>query len=117
MDGSGSEVLTEEEKLVAELDLLSIRYLSRLAHAAVNWPAPAENDRARLDALVGGGGDFVQQLDLTDLGSKPGSPVFQSSTIREELPLCISTFQMGTNTTFQYNSDTLTILLRVMELW
>ena len=29
MNGSGSEIPTEEEKLVAELDLLGIRYLSR----------------------------------------------------------------------------------------
>ncbi len=32
MNGSGSEILTEEEKLVAELDLLGSRYLSRQTH-------------------------------------------------------------------------------------
>jgi len=49
MNGSGSEIPTEEEKLVAELDLLGIRYLSRQTHyrsdrirspevAGSNWP-------------------------------------------------------------------------------
>ncbi|MBN1887188.1 MAG: hypothetical protein JW850_04340 [Thermoflexales bacterium] len=36
---------------------------------------------AQLGALVGGDGDFAQQIDLAHLGDEPGFPVFEGKRL------------------------------------